>query len=204
VLADRFDGARLNSPNDIACAPDGAVWFTDPDFGIGGRWEGEPATPERAQAVYRIDAASGRIDCPIDDLNGPNGLAFSPDGRTLYVIESRAQPSRRIWAWDHSSDGRLSNRRLHVDADGPGALDGMACDVSGNLWCGFGSNGSPGADPEALDGVRIYAPDGRPIGHIHLPERCANVCFGGAKGNRLFMAASHSLYALYVNTCGAV
>jgi gluconolactonase len=80
----------------------------------------------------------------------------------------------------------------------------MACDVAGNLWCGFGSNGAPGADPAALDGVRVYSPSGQPIGHIHLPERCANVCFGGAKGNRLFMAASHSVYALYVNTTGAV
>ena len=80
----------------------------------------------------------------------------------------------------------------------------MAVDVAGHLWCGFGSNGAPGAEPDGLDGVRVFAPDGRPIGHIHLPERCANLCFGGAKGNRLFMAASHSLYALHVNTTGAV
>lgn len=204
VLADRFDGARLNSPNDITCCRrDGAVWFTDPDFGIGGHWEGEPAAPQRPHGVYRIDVA-GRLDCVIDDLAGPNGLAFSPDESVLYVIESRAAPHRRIWAWDHAADGRLSNRRLIVDADGPGALDGMAVDVAGHLWCGFGSNGAPGADPDGLDGVRVFAPDGRPIGHIHLPERCANLCFGGAKGNRLFMAASHSLYALHVNTTGAV
>jgi gluconolactonase len=205
VLADRFDGARLNSPNDITlCRRDGAVWFTDPSFGIGGHWEGEPAEAERPHGVYRIDAATGRLDCPLDDLDGPNGLAFSPDESVLYVIESRAAPHRLIWAYDHASDGTLSNKRLHVDADGPGALDGMACDVAGNLWCGFGSNGAPGADPAALDGVRVYNPAGQPIGHIHLPERCANVCFGGAKGNRLFMASSHSVYALYVNTTGAV
>ncbi|WP_310462495.1 SMP-30/gluconolactonase/LRE family protein [Sphaerotilus sp.] len=205
VLADRFDGARLNSPNDITlCRRDGAVWFTDPSFGIGGHWEGEPAEAERPHGVYRIDAATGRLDCPLDDLDGPNGLAFSPDESVLYVIESRAAPHRLIWAYDHAGDGTLSNKRLHVDADGPGALDGMACDVAGNLWCGFGSNGTPGADPAALDGVRVYNPAGQPIGHIHLPERCANVCFGGAKGNRLFMAASHSVYALYVNTTGAV
>jgi gluconolactonase len=205
VLADRFEGARLNSPNDITlCRRDGAVWFTDPSFGIGGHWEGEPAEAERPHGVYRIDAATGRLDCPLDDLDGPNGLAFSPDESVLYVIESRAAPHRLIWAYDHASDGTLSNKRLHVNADGPGALDGMACDVAGNLWCGFGSNGAPGADPETLDGVRVYNPAGQPIGHIHLPERCANVCFGGAKGNRLFMAASHSVYALYVNTTGAV
>ena len=203
VLADRFEGARLNSPNDITlCRRDGAVWFTDPSFGIGGHWEGEPAEQERPHGVYRIDAQTGGLTCPIDDLDGPNGLAFSPDESVLYVIESRATPHRLIWAYDHAADGTLSNKRLHVDADGPGALDGMACDVAGNLWCGFGSNGAPGADPAALDGVRVYSPSGQPIGHIHLPERCANVCFGGAKGNRLFMAASHSVYALYVNTQG--
>jgi gluconolactonase len=205
VLADRFDGARLNSPNDITlCRRDGAVWFTDPSFGIGGHWEGEPAEAERPHGVYRIDAATGRLDCPLDDLDGPNGLAFSPDESVLYVIESRAAPHRLIWAYDHAADGTLSNKRLHVNADGPGALDGMACDVAGNLWCGFGSNGVPGADPAALDGVRVYNPAGQPIGHIHLPERCANVCFGGTKGNRLFMAASHSVYALHVNTMGTV
>lgn len=205
VLADRFEGARLNSPNDITlCRRDGAVWFTDPSFGIGGHWEGEPAEQERPHGVYRIDAQTGGLTCPIDDLDGPNGLAFSPDESVLYVIESRATPHRLIWAYDHAADGTLSNKRLHVDADGPGALDGMACDVAGNLWCGFGSNGAPGADPAALDGVRVYNPSGQPIGHIHLPERCANVCFGGVKGNRLFMAASHSVYALYVNTTGVV
>ena len=204
VLADRFDGARLNSPNDITCCRrDGAVWFTDPDFGIGGHWEGEPAAPQRPHGVYRIDAA-GRLDCMIDDLAGPNGLAFSPDESVLYLIESRAAPHRRLWAWDHAADGRLSNRRLIVDADGPGALDGMAVDVAGHLWCGFGSNGAPGAEPDGLDGVRVFAPDGRPIGHIHLPERCANLCFGGPKGNRLYMTSSHSLYALYVEAHGAV
>ena len=139
----------------------------------------------------------------ITDLAGPNGLAFSPDESLLYVVESRAVPHRRIWAWDHAPDGRLSNRRIAVDAQGPGALDGFRVDVSGNLWCGWGSNGAADADPEALDGVRVFAPDGAAIGHIHLPERCANVCFGGRHRNRLFMAATHSVYALYVNTQGA-
>ena len=204
-LAERFDGARLNSPNDITlCRGDGSVWFSDPDFGIGGHWEGEPGRAERPHGVYRWDADSGALHCVIDDLAGPNGLCFSPDERTLYVIESRAKPHRLIWAYDHLGGGRLGPRRLHVDAGGPGALDGMACDVAGNLWCGFGSDGSAGADPAALDGVRVYNSQGLAIGHIHLPERCANVCFGGAKGNRLFMAATHSVYALYVNTTGAV
>ena len=204
VLADRFEGRRLNSPNDIVCAADGSVWFTDPSFGIHGHWEGEPAEQELPHAVYRIDGASGELQQVITGLAAPNGLAFSPDGSVLYVIESRAVPHRLIWAWDVGAGGTLSNQRLAVDAQGPGALDGMAVDVQGNLWCGFGSDGSAGADAAALDGVRVYNPQGLAIGHIHLPERCANVCFGGAKNNRLFMAASHSLYALYVNVQGAV
>jgi len=204
VLADAFDGKRLNSPNDIVCQRDGTVWFTDPPFGIHGWWEGEPATPELPQGVYRIDAASGRLACMLSDLAGPNGLAFSPDERVLYVVESRAQPSRKVWACDVGADGALNNKRLHIDADGAGALDGIAIDADGNTWCGWGSDGRPGASSEALDGVRVFNREGRPIGHIHLPERCANLCFGGARRNRLFMAASHSLYALYVNVQGAV
>jgi gluconolactonase len=203
VLADRFDGKRLNSPNDITSHSDGSVWFTDPSFGIESDWEGDAAPSELAHAVYRIDASSGRLDAVITDLAGPNGLCFSPDERLLYVIESRSNP-RRIWTYDVAAGGVLSGKRLHVEATDHGALDGMACDRDGNLWCGYGSNGSAASVGEQIDGVRVYNLQGRPIGHIHLPERCANVCFGGAKNNRLFMASSHSLYAVYVNTAGAV
>ena len=207
VLAAHFDGQRLNSPNDIICQRSGpgagSLWFTDPSFGIHGWWEGEPAQPERPHGVYRIDAASGRIDCVLDDLNGPNGLAFSPDAAVLYVVESRAAPSRLVWAYDVAADGRLSGKRLHINADGAGALDGIAVDTAGNTWCGWGSDGRPDAPSDGLDGVRVFNPQGQAIGHIHLPERCANLCFGGARRNRLFMAASHSLYALYVNVQGS-
>jgi gluconolactonase len=203
VLASHFDGKRLNSPNDIVCRSDGSIWFTDPPFGISGWWEGEPATPELPHGVYRIDPDTGALAMVLDDLQGSNGLAFSPDEQQLYVVESRHQPHRRIWAYD--VDGpTLKNKRLYVDAAGPGAYDGIAVDEQGNVWCGFGSNGAAGADLEALDGVRVYDREGRALAHIHLPERCANVCFGGARHNRLFMAASHSLYALYVNVRGAV
>ncbi|MFO1272651.1 MAG: SMP-30/gluconolactonase/LRE family protein [Rubrivivax sp.] len=207
VLADRYRGKRLNSPNDIICQMTGegrgAVWFTDPPFGILGWWEGEPATPELPQGVYRIDPLNGELKMVLEDLAGPNGLAFSPDEKILYVIESRARPHRLIWAYDVAGD-RLLNKRLAVSAEGPGAFDGMAVDQAGNLWCGLGSDGSLGAQAEQLDGVRVYDPAGRALAHIHLPERCANLCFGGPKRNRLFMAASHSLYALHVNTRGAV
>ncbi len=208
VLASHFDGKRLNSPNDIVCrSADGSIWFTDPPFGILGWWEGEPATPELPHNVYRIDGNTGALSVVLDDLQGSNGLAFSPDEKVLYVVESRHQPHRRIWAYDLTAGkaGRwLKNKRVFVDAQGPGAYDGIAVDQDGNVWCGFGSSGAAGADLDDLDGVRVYDKDGRPLLHIALPERCANVCFGGANHNRLFMAASHSLYALYVNTRGAV
>jgi len=203
VLADQYKGKRLNSPNDIVCASDGSIWFTDPPFGILGWWEGEPATPELPHSVYRIDPAGGELQCVLDDLQGSNGLAFSPDEKILYVVESRAAPHRKIWQYDVVG-GTLKNKRLYVDAGGPGAYDGVAVDVQGNVWCGFGSSGAAGADLDDLDGVRVYDREGRPLAHIALPERCANVCFGGAKRNRLFMAASHSLYALHVNTRGAL
>jgi gluconolactonase len=204
VLADRYDGGRLNSPNDIICDRGGSVWFTDPLFGILGHYEGDPAPSELPMAVYRIDGTSGELRAVITDLKAPNGLCLSPDEKTLYVVESRSEPYRRIWAYDVDSSGRLAHGRVFVDAGGPGAFDGIKCDADGNLWCGFGGNGSAEAVLEDLDGVRVFNPAGAAIGHVALPERCANLCFGGAKNNRLFMAASHSLYALYVGVVGAV
>ena len=203
VLADQFGGKRLNSPNDIVCQRHGAIWFTDPPFGISGDWEGDPAPAELPHALYRIDPKTGEVQQVLTDVPGPNGLAFTPDESVLYVVASRAQPHRQVWAYDVSAQGHVSNKRLVIDAQGPGALDGIAVDREGNLWCGWGSDGSRGAPAAELDGVRVFAPDGTAIGHIHLPERCANLCFGGAKHNRLFMASSHSLYALYTNTRGA-
>lgn len=204
VLADRYDGKPLNSPNDIVCASNGSIWFTDPPFGIGGHWEGDKATPELPHAVYRMDADGANLTMVLDDLAGANGLCFSPDEKVLYVVEGRRAPSRGVWAYDVGVDGSLSGKRLHIDAQGPGALDGIKCDEAGNLWCGWGSNGSASAKAEELDGVMVFNPSGKPIAHIRLPERCANLCFGGAKGNRLFMTSSHSLYALFVETRGAV
>ncbi len=201
VLAERFEGKRLNSPNDIVCASDGSLWFTDPSFGIDSDWEGDRATAELPHAVYRLSADGGPLQRVLDDVKAPNGLAFSPDESELYVVESRAEPNRRLWAWRVGAHGALSNKRLVIDAADGGALDGIAVDAQGHIWCGWGSNGRvPSA---GVDGVRVFEATGRAIGHIHLPERCANLCFGGAKGNRLFMASSHSLYALYVNTQGA-
>ncbi len=174
---------------------DGSIWFTDPVFGISGDYEGARAEPELPQNVYRIDGISGALTVVAEDMRGPNGLAFSPDEKTLYLVESRATPSRLILAFDVTGEA-LANRRVFIDA-GPGTPDGFRLDIDGNLWCGWGMG------REDLDGVMVFNPQGRAIGRIRLPERCANLCFGGARRNRLFMAASRSLYALYVNTRGA-
>jgi gluconolactonase len=194
VLAERYQGKRLNSPNDIVVKSDGSIWFTDPSFGILGYYEGYKAESELATNVYRIDPSSGSIAAVIEGLVNPNGLAFSPDERLLYVVECGSP--RKILAFDvRESAIRPGSGRVLIDAS-PGTPDGFRCDMDGNLWCGWGM----GSDD--LDGVRVFSPAGEPLGHIHLPERCANVCFGGAKRNRLFMAASQSVYALYVNTQG--
>ena len=193
VIAERFNGKRLNSPNDIVCKSDGSIWFTDPTFGILSNYEGYKAEPELPMNVYRWDP-SGKLDVVAEGINQPNGLAFSPDEKILYIVESRAEP-RKILACDVSGK-TLSNRRVLIDAGPKGTPDGFRVDVDGNLWCGWGM-GEAG-----LDGVHVFNPSGKLIGRIDLPERCANVCFGGAHRNQLFMAATTSLYALYVNTQG--
>jgi len=193
TLADRFEGKRLNSPNDVVCKSDGSIWFTDPTFGVLGYYEGTKAEPELPMNVYRLDPG-GELSVVAEGINQPNGLAFSPDESILYIVESRSVP-RKILAYDVAGGRSLTNRRVLIDA-GPGTPDGFRCDEHGNLWCGWGM-GEAG-----LDGVHVFNPDGRLIGCIDLPERCANLCFGGMHRNRLFMAASTSVYALYVNTQG--
>jgi gluconolactonase len=196
TVADHYDGRRLNSPNDVVCRSDGSIWFTDPPFGLLGYYEGYKAEPELPGNVYRVDGVTGELAVVADDVSGPNGLAFSPDESKLYVVASRATP-RVILVYDVTDGGRrLTNRRPFVDA-GPGTPDGFRVDVDGNLWCGWGMG------EEGLDGVWIFNAEGTHIGRIDLPERCANLCFGGTYRNRLFMAASTSVYALYVNTQGA-
>lgn len=204
VLADNYQGKRLNAPNDIVVKSDDSIWFTDPLFGINGEWEGSRAKPEQATTnVYRI-APDGSIKAVITDIVNPNGLAFSPDEKKLYVVEWKGTPFRSIWSYDVAADGSVSNKTKLIDAAGPGALDGFKVDRDGNLWCGWGSNGALDAKSEDLDGVRVFNPQGKAIGFIRLPERCANLTFGGPKNNRLYMASCHSLYALYVEAHGAV
>jgi gluconolactonase len=219
VVADSFDGKRLNAPNDVVVKSDDSIWFTDPIFGINGEWEGSRAKPEQATTnVYRV-GTDGRVTAVITDLVNPNGLAFSPDEKKLYVVEWRGTPNRSIWSWDVGPDGTsLANKTKLVDAADQGSLDGFRVDRDGNLWCGWGSNGAIAAEPvemsgrkvyplrgrpEDLDGVMVFSPAGKALAFIRLPERCANVCWGGPKNNRLYMASCHSLYAMHFEAHGA-
>ena len=196
VLADKFDGKPLNSPNDVVVKSDDSVWFTDPPFGILGNYEGHTATPELPTNVYRLDeerAAHGR-----DRRHQPAERACVLAGREPSSTSSRPRLTPRvIQVFDVVDNGtRLANKRAFINAEPGGTPDGFRVDVDGNLWCGWGM----GNDKQ--DGVKVFDNTGKPIGFIALPERCANVCFGGVKRNRLFMAASHSVYSLYVNTQG--
>ena len=198
VLMDKFQGKPLNAPNDIVVASDGGIWFTDPGFGIFGNYEGHKAEPELPANVYRLDPRSGRATVVYAPNPGrPNGIAFSPDEKKLYIIVMAFPDNRpsEIRAFDVQGE-RLSNEKIFARTVG-GNTDGMRLDVDGNIWCGMG-NGDP-----MQDGVHCYAPTGDLIGKIHLPETCANLCFGGKKNNRLFMTASTSVYSLYVDTIGA-
>lgn len=233
VLADSFEGKRLNSPNDVVPHPDGSYWFTDPPYG-GQLYEGAPdvaggpsnrggrLNPRLGQPpgigewrrelptnCYRIDL-SGRIDLVVteEQVPDPNGLCFSPDYKQLYVASTGKGPGDTgpggkgdIHVFSVGTDNKLSNHQRLTDCVIDGVKcgpDGLRCDVEGNLWASSNAGRSVG-----YSGVTVWNPQGKLIGRIRLPEICGNVCFGGPKRNRLFMAASQSLYAVYVNTQGA-
>ena len=195
VLADRYQGKRLNSPNDVVVKSDGSIWFTDPHYGIMTDYEGRRAPQELPCHVYRLDPRGGSLAVVADSFSGPNGLAFSPDETRLYVAETGAMFDesgvRHIRVFDVRPDGVGLERERVFHEISPGAADGMRCDEEGNLWS------------SAADGVHCLSPAGELLGRIRVPERVANVTFGGPMRNRLFICASTSLYAVYVNCRGA-
>ena len=202
IIADKYNGKKLNSPNDAVVASDGSIWFTDPAYGIGGFYEGIKAEPEQEKRnVYRVDPKSGDIKVVVDDFVEPNGIAFSPDEKKLYVIDTGFtdgpdNPSHiRVFDVDVGS-GKASNSKVFAEMPKPSITDGMRCDTAGRVWCSVGWG-----DPSE-DGVRCYTPDGDLLGKIHIPETVANLCFGGMQRNRLYICGSTSLYAVYTSVAG--
>lgn len=218
VLASTFNGKSLNAPNDAVVHPNGDIWFTDPGYGGLMDYEGRNARtgspqPYQKEAVYRIDASTGQLTQVTSDIFKPNGLCFSPDYSKLYVADTGAshykEAIRQIKVWDVKNQKSLTNGRVFArmsmalktesaSQDVAGNADGIRCDEFGNVWSSAGWVG------DGYDGVHIFAAeDGQRIGQILLPEICSNVCFGGSKGNRLFMTASQSVYSVYTNVRGA-
>jgi gluconolactonase len=233
VLADSYNGKTLNSPNDVVAHPDGSYWFTDPPYGgqlyegapdapggpsnqaghinsrAGQAVGGGTMKRELPNACYRVDA-QGKIEQVLteEQLPDPNGLCFSPDHKKLYVVSTGKGPGDtgpggkgEVYVFDVGADHKLTNKKLFSDFTIDGIKcgpDGIRCDVDGNLWSSSNAGRAVG-----YNGVTVWTPDGKLMGRIRLPEVCANICFGGPKRNRLFMAASQSIYAIYVNTQGA-
>ncbi len=203
VIADKWKGKPLNAPNDIVVHPDGAVWFTDPGYGALLNYEGEKAALELKEAVYRVDP-SGRMEMVTDELYKPNGLCFSPDYKKLYICDTGAthypDVPKIIKVFDVAGTALRNGKQyinMEIPGKGSGLPDGIRADTDGNIWVGAGWVGA------GYDGVHIFTPGGDRIGMILLPEICANICFGGRKRNRLFMAAGQSLYTVYVEAQGA-
>jgi gluconolactonase len=192
VLARAFQGTQLTGPNDVVVKSDGSIWFSDNGAGIRGNYLGDKAKAELPFRVYRLDPKSGALSIAVGDMERPNGLCFSPDEKRLYVVDTPGG-KKTTHVYD-IVDGKAVNGRVFFD-DTPGYADGIRCDTEGNVWAAL--SGGP-----AHDGVGVFAPDGKLIGRILLPERCANLAFGGRKRNRLFMTASQSVYALYVEAQG--
>jgi gluconolactonase len=187
VIADRWQGKRLNSPNDVVVKSDGSVWFTDPSYGIDSDYEGHRAESEIGGChVYRVDPANGECLIVADDFVRPNGLAFSADERSLYIADTRAN---HIRVFDVAEDGALRGGDVFADC-GAGVFDGFRLDQSGRIWAAAG------------DGVHCFDADGTLIGKLRLPEQAANVVFGGPKRNRLFICASSSVYSIHLKTTG--
>jgi gluconolactonase len=204
IIADKYNGKKLNSPNDVVVASNGSIWFTDPAYGISGYYEGVKAEQEQEKwNVYRVDPKSGEIKVVVDDFVRPNGIAFSPDEKKLYIVDTGASEGpenpAHIRVFDADIEaGKLSNSKVFADNFKPGFTDGVRCDTTGNVWCSMGW-----ADPKE-DGVRCYAPNGDMIGKIHVPETVSNLTFGGQQRNRIYILGSTSVYAVYTSAQGAL
>nr|USU30373.1 SMP-30/gluconolactonase/LRE family protein [Methylobacterium sp. OTU13CASTA1] len=194
MLADRYEGRRLNSPNDIVCRSDGTIWFTDPPYGIQTDYEGGKQVSELPARVYRLDPGTGDLTIVADDFEGPNGLCFSPDETRLYIAESGLQfadaPTRHLRVFVVGAGGSLSGGRVFHTVE-PGFADGFRCDTDGNLWSSAG------------DGVHCIDPSGALLGKILTPGPVANLAFGGRERSRLFLCAGQRLQAIYLNQRGA-
>ncbi len=195
VLADRYQGKRLNSPNDVVVRSDDSVWFTDPTYGIKSDYEGYRAEPEQeTRNVYRLDPGTGELEAVVTDFGQPNGLAFSPDETKLYVADSASSHDvsapRHIRVFDVADGKRLANGKIFCSLDN-GLPDGFRVDVQGNVWTSAG------------DGVHCFSPEGALLGKVLVPQTVANVTFGGPRRNRLFITATRSLYSVFLATSGA-
>ncbi|WP_018855445.1 SMP-30/gluconolactonase/LRE family protein [Rhizobium sp. 42MFCr.1] len=195
ILADSFEGKRLNSPNDVVVRSDGTIWFTDPTYGILSDYEGYKSDPEQSRRnVYRLDPDSGELTAVVDDFLQPNGLAFSVDETRLYIADSGASHDpaapRHIRVFDVVDGRTLTNGRVFCSID-TGIPDGIRVDNQGNLWSSAG------------DGVHCFSPDATLLGKIKVPQTVANLTFGGPRRNRLFITATRSVYAIYLTTNGA-
>jgi len=193
-IADRYQGKRLNSPNDVVVKSDGAIWFTDPTYGIDSDYEGDRAESEiGASYVYRVDAQNGEIRVMADDFHKPNGLAFSPDERKLYIADTGRSHGKdlpaHIRVFDVRDDGTLSGGKVFADCTA-GLFDGFRIDTAGRLWS------------SSAEGVHCFDPDGTLIGKLLVPEVVSNVCFGGPKRNRLFICGTTSLYSMHLHVNG--
>jgi gluconolactonase len=194
TIADRYDGRRLNSPNDVVVRSDGSIWFTDPEYGIESDYEGHQGENEIGGChVYRVDPADGRVTIVADDFVRPNGIAFSPDERLLYISDTGATQGsdgpRHIRVFQVEDDGRLTGGSVFATC-AAGIFDGFRLDEAGRVWASAG------------DGVHCYEPDGTLIGKVLVPEVVANVAWGGAKRNRLFICGTTSLYAVMLPVTG--